>query len=83
MNRVGPVDAERLRGFIEHALRFDVAQPCSLYLNVLGCLYLAAPETAEVQLSDLFHLAAEAEGADPDAVLCAVLVAVAPSEVPS
>lgn len=83
MNRVGPVDTERLRGLVEHVLRFDVQHPCSLYLNLLGCLYLAAPEVAEVQLCDLFHASAEAEGADPDGVLCAVLLAVAPSEVPS
>lgn len=70
------IDADRLRGCIEHALRFDVAHDGSLYLNTLACCYLAAPESAEPTLAHELHLQAEAEHVDSDDVLTALLLAV-------
>ncbi len=61
---------------MEHALRFDVPHDGSLYLTLLACVYLAAPEAAEPTLAHEFHLQAEAEDADSDDVLTALLLAV-------
>ena len=78
MNRhdAGPIDAERFRGCVEHALRFDVAREGSLYLNVLACVYLAAPEAAEPTLGHEYYRQAETEQADGDQVLTDILLAV-------
>lgn len=76
MNRRDAIDPERLRGCLEYALRFDVAHTGSLYLNVLACVYLAAPTGAEPTLFHEFYLQAEAEGVDEDSVLTALLLAV-------
>ena len=70
------IDADRLRGCIEYALRFDVAHDGSLYLNALACVYLAAPESAEPTLAHEYHLQADAERVDGDDVLTALLLAV-------
>jgi hypothetical protein len=71
---VSRIDDERLRGCLEHALRFDVAHDGSLYLNTLACAYLAAPESAEPVLSREFHLQCEAEHVDGDHALTALLL---------
>jgi hypothetical protein len=70
------INSERLRGCLEYALRFDVAHEGSLYLNVLACVYLAAPEATEPTLGFEFQLQAEAEQADADHILTALLLAV-------
>lgn len=70
------IDGDRLRGCLEHALRFDVAHDGTLYLNLLACVYLAAPESAEPSLGHEFYLHAEAEHVDGDDVLTALLLAV-------
>ncbi len=75
------ITAERLRGCVEYALRFDVAHEGSLYLNVLACVYLGAPEGAEPELAQLFYDQAGAEDVDGDDVLTALLLAIPPSEV--
>jgi hypothetical protein len=75
---VSRINSERLRGCVEYALRFDVAHEASLYLNILACAYLAAPESAEPTLAHEFYLAASAENVDGDNVLTALLL-----EVPS
>jgi hypothetical protein len=72
------IDTERLRGCLEYALRFDVTHVGSLYLNVLACVYLAAPDSAEPTLAHEFYLQAQAEQVNGDNVLNALLV-----EVPS
>ena len=70
------IDAERLRGCVEHALRFDMHHDGSLYLNLLACVYLAAPESAEPPLAHEFDLQASAEQVDGDEVLNTLLMAV-------
>lgn len=70
------IDAERLRGCLEYALRFDVQHDGSLYLRLLACVYLAAPTSAEPTLGSEFYLQASAESIDGDDVLCALLLAV-------
>lgn len=72
------IDAERFRGCVEHALRFDVAHEGSLYLNVLACVYLAAPTHAEPSLARELYLQADTEGLEGDDVLTALLLAVQP-----
>lgn len=79
MNRVAPIDEETLRGCLEFALRFDVPH-ASLYLRVLGCLYLGAPETDEAHICDIFHAQAGLEQVDPDPVLTALYLAVGGTE---
>jgi hypothetical protein len=73
MSRILP---ERLRGCVEYALRFDVTHGGSLYLNVLACVYLGAPERAEPTLAHEFYLQAQAEHVDGDDVLTALLLGV-------
>jgi hypothetical protein len=73
---VSRIPAERLRGCVEHALRFDVAHEGSLYLNLLACVYLGAPERAEPELAQLFYDQAGAESVDGDTVLTALLLGV-------
>jgi len=73
---VSRIPAERLRGCVEHALRFDVAHAGSLYLNVLACVYLGAPEVAEPALANLFYSQAGAERVDGDEMLTALLLGV-------
>lgn len=75
------IDAERLRGCTEYALRFDVPHEGSLLLRLLGCVYLAAPFGAEPTLAREFYLQADSEGIDGDDLLTALLLAVPPSEV--
>lgn len=75
------IDSERLRGCLEHALRFDVHHDGSLYLNALACCYLAAPSESEPTLGSEFYLAASAEGVDGDDVLTALLLAIPESAV--
>lgn len=70
------IPAERLRGCAEHALRFDVPHDGSLYLNLLACVYLAAPESAEPTLAHEFYLQASAEHVEGDDVLTALLLGV-------
>jgi hypothetical protein len=70
------IPAERLRGCAEHALRFDLPQLGSLYLRVLACVYLGAPELSEPSLAHEFYLQAQAERVDGDDVLTALLVGV-------
>lgn len=70
------IGAERFRGVLEYALRFDVPQDGSLYLRVLACVYLAAPTHAEPSLAREFYLAADGESVDGDDVLTALLLAV-------
>jgi hypothetical protein len=70
------IPTERLRGCVEHALRFDVEHVGSLYLNVLACVYLGAPESSEPTLAHEFYLQAQAEHVDGDDVLTALLVGV-------
>jgi len=67
---------ERFRGVLEYALRFDVPQDGSLYLRILGAVYLAAPTEAEPGLGSEFYLQAATELADGDEVLTALLLAV-------
>ena len=70
------IAAERLRGCTEHALRFDIPQIGSMYLRLLACVYLGAPDTAEPNLAHEFYLQAQAERVDGDEVLTALLVGV-------
>lgn len=78
MDRLAPIDEETLRGSLEFALRFDVEHVGSLYLRTFGALYLAAPESDEAHLSDIFHAQARLEQVDPDRVLTALCLAVTP-----
>jgi hypothetical protein len=73
---VSRIPAERLRGCAEHALRFDVRQQGSLYLRLLACVYLGAPETSERTLAHELYLQAQAERIDGDDVLTSLLVGV-------
>lgn len=68
------IPTERLRGCVEHALRFDVEHDGSLFLNLLACVYLGAPEVAEPALAQLFYAQAGAERVDGDEVLTALLM---------
>lgn len=57
-------------------MRFDVAHDGSLYLNLLACCYLAAPEGAEPVLAHELDVQARSEGVEIDDVLTALLLAV-------
>jgi len=70
------INEERLRGCLEHALRFDVPHDGSLYLNVLACVYLSAPSVAEPSLGFEFQQQALRESVEADDVLTALLLAV-------
>lgn len=70
-----PFDDDRLRGALEYALRFDVQHVGSLYLRVLACVYLSAPDGAEPALERLFYNQAEqTENIDPDQLLNTLLL---------
>lgn len=70
------IPAERFRGCVEYALRFDVPHEGSLYLRVLACVYLGAPEPSEPSLAHEFYQQAQAEKVDGDDVLSALLLGV-------
>ena len=82
MSRPQVLDAAQLRARLAHALRLDVAHEGTLYLNALGCCYLACDERS-VDESDalelLFTTQAEIEGVDGDDVLAALCLVEVPS----
>lgn len=76
MSRILP---ERLRGCASFALANAAALDGSLYLNLLACVYLAAPEEAEPTLAHEYYLQASREHVDGDEVIAALMVEGAPS----
>lgn len=70
MSRLTP---ERLKEVAEHAVLSDPVAG-SLYLRLLACCYLGAPDEAEPTLGHEFHVQCEAEQVDCDDVLTDLLL---------